>query len=301
MPEQIVSDNGPQFVSSDFAEFLKRNGIQHTRSSPYHPATNGEAERFVRTFKEAIKAMRSDGLTLSHRISNFLLTYRTTPHTTTGTPPCELLMGRSLRTRWDLLKPDVDGTVKQSQARQKAQHDQHARSRSLSVGDSVVARNFSSGPDWLQGVVAKRLGPLTYLVDVLDGRLWKRHIDHVKKCGNASHIPESLSDTEIDVDTPVVPLPPSDNEIASDTPNVSESRQDESRIDPTSSESSTTSSLVETETPETVETNSNHDRRSPTEPTDANARESDTPSPLPGLPSRSYPSRSHRPPDRYGH
>ena len=166
-----------------------------------------------------------------------------------------------------------------------------------------MARNFSSGPDWLQGVyiVAKRLGPLTYLVDVLDGRLWKRHIVHVKKCGNASHIPESLPDTEIDVDTPVVPLPPSDNKIASDTPNVSESSQDESRIDPSSTESSTTSSHVETGTPETVETNSNHDHRSPTEPTDSNARESDTPSPLLGLPSRSYPSRSHRPPDRYGH
>ena len=47
IPEQIVSDNGPQFVSSDFTEFLKLNGVRHIRASPYHPATNGEAERFV--------------------------------------------------------------------------------------------------------------------------------------------------------------------------------------------------------------------------------------------------------------
>ena len=97
LPEEIVSDNGPQFVSSEFEEFTKKNGIRHTLSSPYHPASNGEAERFVRTFKEAMKAGKNDGLTLQHRLASFLLTYRTTPHstTTTGTPPCELLMGRS--------------------------------------------------------------------------------------------------------------------------------------------------------------------------------------------------------------
>ena len=55
IPEQIVLDNGPQFISSDFADFLKGNGVQHTKSSPYHPATNSEAERFVHTCKEAMK------------------------------------------------------------------------------------------------------------------------------------------------------------------------------------------------------------------------------------------------------
>ena len=47
LPEQILSDNGPQFVSEEFAAFTKINGIKHTKSAPYHPSTNGAIERLV--------------------------------------------------------------------------------------------------------------------------------------------------------------------------------------------------------------------------------------------------------------
>ncbi|RXN16207.1 putative protein K02A2.6-like protein [Labeo rohita] len=45
LPEVLVSDNGPQFVSQEFANFLKANHVKHIRSAPYHPAMNGQAER----------------------------------------------------------------------------------------------------------------------------------------------------------------------------------------------------------------------------------------------------------------
>ena len=60
LPCQIVSDNGAQFTSFHFAEFLKQNGIKHIHSAPYHPATNGEAEHFVQTFKHAMKTAKCD-------------------------------------------------------------------------------------------------------------------------------------------------------------------------------------------------------------------------------------------------
>ena len=48
--DQVVSDNGPQFVAEDFAVFMKSNGVKHLCCSLYYPASNGAVERFVRTF-----------------------------------------------------------------------------------------------------------------------------------------------------------------------------------------------------------------------------------------------------------
>jgi transposase InsO family protein len=58
VPMQLVSDNGPQFVSEEFEAFMRANGIRHIASAPYHPATNGLAERMVQTFKYALTAAK---------------------------------------------------------------------------------------------------------------------------------------------------------------------------------------------------------------------------------------------------
>ena len=106
LPKQLVSDNGPPFVSEQFQNFLQGNDIQHIRSAPYHPSTNDLVERFVHTFKHAMRASETS-LSLNERLQRFLLTYRTTPHATTRESPSMLLHGRPLRTRHDLLRPDT--------------------------------------------------------------------------------------------------------------------------------------------------------------------------------------------------
>ena len=99
LPRQVVSDNGPQFSSSEFAMFMKMNWVKHIRCAPYHPSSNGAAERFVRTFKTAMKAGEGSTVPLSRRLASFLLTYRTTPHAITNETPSQLFMGRKIRTR----------------------------------------------------------------------------------------------------------------------------------------------------------------------------------------------------------
>ena len=180
LPERIVSDNGPQFTAEEFAVFLKVNGVQHTRSAPYHPATNGLAERFVQSLKQSLKASLSSGLSLSRRLSNFLLTYRSSVHSTTGVTPSSLFLKRELRTRFNLLRPDREAEVARKQAQQKAGHDRHSAARQFAVGDLVMARNFRSDPDWVPATVVARLGPLSYLLESADKQLWRKHVDHVK-------------------------------------------------------------------------------------------------------------------------
>lgn len=54
LPLQLVSDNAQTFASEKFAQFMAANGIKHTTSAPFHPATNGLAERFVQTLKQGL-------------------------------------------------------------------------------------------------------------------------------------------------------------------------------------------------------------------------------------------------------
>jgi len=176
IPEQIVSDNGTQFTSEEFKRFCELNGIRHSTSSVYHPRSNGEAERFIQTFKDAMKAADGDK---ALALQKFLFFYRVTPHTTTGRLPCEVLQGRSLHTTLDLTYPDVRSAVAKSQNRQKASYDKSTRSRTFLIGQHVWVRTFGKKePKWSAGVITSQLGPVTFQVKVKDAEM-KRHVDQM--------------------------------------------------------------------------------------------------------------------------
>ena len=203
--EQLVSDNGQLFIADEFDQFMRGNGIRHVRSASCHPASNGLAERFVRTFKEAIKAAKQDSFSLPQRLENFLLTYRTTPHATTSESSCALFLGRILRTRWDLLRPSLEQRVCDKQATQKQLHDKWSKSREFFVGQHVMAKNLRPGPAWIPGVIIQRLGPLSYLVEVEGDVKWKRHVDQVKERSDTPTSSDDSSEDELVADFPVNP------------------------------------------------------------------------------------------------
>lgn len=182
VPETLVSDNGPQLTSEEFECFLKSNGIKHICSAPFHPATNGLAERFVQTFKHALKASR-ESMTLQQRLDAFLLQYRNTPHSTTREAPAMLFLHRRLRTRLDLLKPNVKWTVEQAQQAQCSCRALHAKDRDFCVGDSVLVRDYRKGGEkWKSGTVSSQSGPVSYTVQVDETQSWKRHTDQMLGC-----------------------------------------------------------------------------------------------------------------------
>ena len=111
IPEQLVSDNGPQFVSEEFGTFMKQNGVKHIKCSPYQPSSNGQAERFVHMFEQTVQAGEREGKPLDQRQENFLIMYRVTSHASTGEAPCKLILGRDCRTCLYLRRPQLSTIV----------------------------------------------------------------------------------------------------------------------------------------------------------------------------------------------
>lgn len=189
LPRKVVTDNGTSFTSAEFKAFMSDNGIVHVTTSPYHPSSNGLAERAVQTFKNGLK--RTQGATIQERISKFLFTYRLTPHTTTGVAPSQLLMGRRLRSRLDRLFPDLSQRVEKKQSKQAEHHDTAKPLRTFKVGDFVYVKDFSSPKNsWIPGTVTKVTGPLSYHVKVQSGNVVRRHVDAVRKRDVLRQLPQ---------------------------------------------------------------------------------------------------------------
>ena len=68
----LRTDNGGEYTSTEFNEYLKREGIKHELSVPKNPEQNGVAERFNRTLIEAVRAMLSSSSceSLTQRVGN---------------------------------------------------------------------------------------------------------------------------------------------------------------------------------------------------------------------------------------
>jgi len=100
-PHTLVTDNASGFTSEEFKSWCKERGITHLTGAPFHPATNGAAERLVQTFKQAL---RKSSRPPKQALQEFLMQYRRTP-ASSGFSPSELLNSRQIRTRIDSLLP----------------------------------------------------------------------------------------------------------------------------------------------------------------------------------------------------
>lgn len=168
MPKMVISDNGPPFPSDELTNFLRKNGINTRFSAAYHPNSNGQVERYVRTFKEAMDA--EPQTPIRTRIARFLLSYRRAPHSYTGYSPAELMYNRQIRTRLDLLRFDL---------KDEMANTSHRANRSFSPDEKVQVR-LNDSKQWTDGTVMKRFGKVLYLIRLADGIVVKRHVDQMR-------------------------------------------------------------------------------------------------------------------------
>ncbi|XP_053968274.1 uncharacterized protein K02A2.6-like [Anastrepha ludens] len=167
LPETIVSDNGPQLTADAFKTFCHQNAIKHITIAPFHPPSNGLAERFVRTFKTAVKKNIDDGLQVNESVLKFISSYRTMPNAK-GISPAHLLHGRPARTLFSQMFSVENG-----------KNDFKQTSTKFSSNESVYIRNYGRGEKWLKGVVDRHLGKVMYVVRTSMG-YFKRHQNQMK-------------------------------------------------------------------------------------------------------------------------
>lgn len=228
LPQQLVSDNGPQLVSEEFETFMVENGIQHIKSAPYHPATNGLAERFVQTMKHALKSSQGSK-SLNRRLNAFLLSYRNTPHATTKVSPASAMFKRQLRNRFDLLRPqNTKDTVR---LQQRAQMERRAKTkfRRFHIGDKVLARNYASSVKWKPATVVSKTGPVSYTVETSDHLIWKRHVDQLLdsagSCDDSPHASSIAPELEVSQERPPPEEPQKQQENSDCVPGTPKPKQ----------------------------------------------------------------------------
>lgn len=178
LPEQIVVDNGPQFIASEFKSYCERRGIELTFIPPYQHNSNGEAERFVQTFKKAFYKGQRSGKAIAETVRDLLFEYRVKAHPATGKPPAEMLMGRPLRTTLDIVKtPKNSPNWTQCNQKMKTQYDKKAMERDFKAGQQVYLRNYTYHQDkWIPGIITERVGSNTYKVITAREADWRMPI-----------------------------------------------------------------------------------------------------------------------------
>ncbi|GFR57405.1 polyprotein [Elysia marginata] len=196
LPDTIVSDNGPTFTSQEFQDFMRYNNIHHTRTAPYHPSSNGLAERAVATYISSLRKMTRG--TVHEKANRFLFKYHTTPHSTSGVTPAELMFNRKIKTRLDMINDSVARNVAKSQMNQKLYHDKHSKAREITVQDPVLVKNFtSSHPKYIPGEVVKLTGPESFQVQSNQG-VKRYHVDQM----HTSRLDGPIADQVHDEQTP---------------------------------------------------------------------------------------------------
>ena len=149
---------------------MKKNGTLHIKSAPYHPTTNGCADRLVRTFKNTFRKLEGSG-SIYEKIKTVLFTYWITPQSTTGISPAKLLMDRKLNLKLNITKQGAElskNVFLPNVARQ------------FKEGDEVWSRKFSICYKWIPETILCPTDPRFY--KAFTGKeLVKKHVDHLRK------------------------------------------------------------------------------------------------------------------------
>ncbi len=225
IPDLLITDNGPQYASSEFKSFTEDWWFEHKTSSPYFPSSNGLAESSVKTVKNLLKkSLDSNG-----DMYKALLVFRSTP-LQCGRSPAQLLMHRRLKStlpmHHSLLKTQDGEEVVElklyEKEKQKAKFDLHAKPLpELSAKDPVLMYNFSSGLWDTPAKVVQEVSPRSYIVQTQDAtyRRNRRHLTPAPSAGTPDvPVTQNVPQTVANVPQSGLPVPQNKDIEMNNTP-----------------------------------------------------------------------------------
>uniref|UniRef100_A0A147BAS0 Putative tick transposon n=1 Tax=Ixodes ricinus TaxID=34613 RepID=A0A147BAS0_IXORI len=171
IPRKVVSDNGSAFFFNEITKFYASNGVQAVTAAAYHPATNGQAERYIAELKRAL--LKDTTGSIQRRLARFLFRQHSTAHSATGVTPARAMFGRELPCPLDLLQPKTAMEAKESQ-------EPLGPARRFARGERELVRQFLAKPDWVRGKILLRAGPRSWLIECAGGKV-RRHLVHIRK------------------------------------------------------------------------------------------------------------------------
>ncbi|XP_048251821.1 uncharacterized protein K02A2.6-like [Haliotis rufescens] len=201
IPDTVVSDNGPQLTSREFAQFAKDWEFSHVTTSPYHSQSNGKAESAVKIAKNLIKKTQREVAT-------------------------------------QLLKPEVVDSVSSKKAlkhrKAKLYYDSHAKQLpELTVGQPVRVQPVPSDTTgkWHHGTCVRQVSTRSYIVDI-DGKEYRCNRKFLRSTSETTppkQLPEVTCEIEPDSHitakkttaaktSPVVKPPPSSPPVPAELP-----------------------------------------------------------------------------------
>ena len=191
IPENVVSDNGPQYSSQEFAHFAQSYDFNHITSSPRYPKSNGLAEKFVQIVKRIFEKAKVD----NRDPYLAMLEYRVTP-LDIGYSPAQLLQGRQFRsvlpTTAQQMLPQYTSTNKvkdlitKSHDNQKKFHDQGSKP-APPIKEGEYVRFQKDDKAWKPAIILDELDHNSYLVKSADGKVYRRNRRHILKTQEPNH------------------------------------------------------------------------------------------------------------------
>ena len=216
-PTTLVSDNGPQFTAKEFADKMTKWGIKHILTPPYHPASNGLAERAVGTIKMHLKKMDSpvNPIELYVNLKTIQRVHGATPLVSTGHTPYELLSKAPVPKLFSQLQLSQQHTQEKTQV--NIPKNKVKNVRVFKLGDNVLVYNTQTKMN-SKGVIKDIKSKNSYIVLINN---IEKHIsgDHMSLLSNDNNS-ENFNT-----------IPDDDLDMYSDTDSVTEYDSDEEEID----------------------------------------------------------------------